>query len=502
MSPGKRLLVAVHQALSSGEDLVNQTVTGGLWVGLYNVGDRLLQLGTVLFLARLLDPTAFGILGIALVTRSALRRLTKFGLNTALIQHQEDDIDAYLNTVWTVELARGVLVAATLYLSAPLVSSFFGEPRVADIIRVFALLPLIEGVVNPGVVYLVKNLEFHRDVAYNFSGRIAFVLVGVGYGYATESVWALVFATLASQTVSTVASYFVHSYRPQLQFDRGAASELFNYGKWVFGSEGLMFLINEGDDAFVGWALGSYALGVYQLAYRISNAPTTEITHPIQRVTFPAYSKVQENVTSLREGYFTTVRLITFISFPAAVGLAVVAPLFVPVVLGSGWGDVVVPMQLFAAYAALRSFRSATVPLFRAIGRPDLDTKVRLLKLALLVPAIYPAAQWFGLPGVAAAILGHALIAAPVASYIAVRSVDGDPVAFVRILSYPLFGSSVMGGVVFFARDYLVGVPAVVELFLLTVLGAVAYGVVMLWLERQLEIGLIDICSTIQSGVR
>ena len=85
----------------------------------------------MLFLARLLDPTAFGILGIALVTRSALRRLTKPGLDTALIQHQADDVDAYLNTVWTVELARGILLAATLYLVAPLVGSFFGEPRVA-----------------------------------------------------------------------------------------------------------------------------------------------------------------------------------------------------------------------------------------------------------------------------------------------------------------------------------------------------------------------------------
>ena len=502
MSPGKRLLAAVRRALSSRESVVNQTVTGGLWVTLYNVGDRLLQLGTILFLARLLDPTAFGILGIALVTRSALRRLTKLGLDTALIQRREDDVDAYLDTVWTVEVARGVALGAALYLAAAPVSSFFGEPLVADILRVFALLPLIEGVQNPGVVYFVKDLEFDKDVAYNFSGRVAFVLVGVGYGYATRSVWALVFAAIASQTVSTAASYLVHSYRPRPRFDRAAAAELFDYGKWVFGSEGLMFLINEGDDAFVGWALGSYALGVYQLSYRISNAATTEITHPIQRVAFPAYSKVQGNVNALRRGYFTTVRLITLVSFPASAGIAVVAPLFVPVVLGPGWGDVVVPMQLFAAYAALRSFRSATVPLFRAINRPDLDTKVRLLKLALILPFIYPASERFGLPGVAAVILGHAVVAAPVASYVAVRSIDGSPSTFGRLLAYPLFGSVVMGGAVLFARERLVGLPAVAELVLLVALGAVVYAGVMLGLERRLGIGLADVYATVRSGVR
>ncbi|ESP87361.1 lipopolysaccharide biosynthesis protein [Candidatus Halobonum tyrrellensis] len=502
MSPGKRLLAAVRRALSAGEDITDRSVTGGLWLGLYNVADRLLQLGTVLFLARLLAPTAFGILGLALVTRSALRRLTKLGLDTALIQRREDDVDAYLDTVWTVELVRGLLIAAVLFLAAPLVASFFGEPLVAEILRVFALLPLVEGVTNPGVVYFVKDLDFRRDVAYNFSGRVAFVLVGVGYGYATRSVWALVFATLASQVVSTAASYAIHPYRPRPRFDREAAAELFDYGKWVFGSEALMFLINEGDDAFVGWALGSYALGVYQLAYRVSNAPTTEITHPIQRVAFPAYSKVQGNVESLREGYFTTVRLITLVSFPAAVGIGVVAPLFVPVVLGSGWGAAVVPMQLLAAYAALRSFRSATVPLFRAVNRPDLDTKVRLLKLALLVPFIYPAAQRFGLPGVAAVVLGHAGIAAPVASYAAVRSVDGEFRAFARLLSFPLFGSAVMGGVVLLVRDRIVGVPAIAELILLVITGAVVYAAVMLGLERRLGIGLDEMYTAVQNSVR
>ena len=502
MSPGDRLRRAVRRVLRAGESLSDRAVTGGIWVTLYNLVDRGLQLATILFLARLLDPLAFGILGIALVTESALVRLTKLGMDTALIQRREDDVDAYLDTVWVVELARGLLLGAVLFLSAPAIAAFFGEPRVVDILRVFALLPVLEGLQNPGLVYLVKQLEFDKDVAYKFSGRLAFTVVGVGYGALTESVWALVFATLASQSVRVVVSYLIHDYRPWLRFDRAAAAELFDYGKWVFGSEWLMFLINEGDDVFVGWILGPFALGIYQLSYRLANAPTTEITHPIQRVVFPTYSQLQDDHPSLRRGYYATVRLITVVSFPAAAGLIVVAPVFVPSVLGPDWAPVVVPMQLLAAYAALRSFRSATVPLFRAVGRPDLDTKIRLLKLALLAPAIYPASQAFGLEGVAFVVFAHALIAAPVASLVAVRLIDGVFVDFLRLLAFPLLGSAVMAAVVFAVRERLTGLPGVVELLVLIAVGAVVYGVVMFGLERQVGIGLDEMYRTIRNSVR
>lgn len=501
MAPGKRLLRALRRFLAPDEDVVNRTVTGGVWVTINNVADRILQLGTVLFLAQLLSPDAFGLFSIALVTQSALKRLTQLGLNTALIQHRDDDVDTYLDTVWTVKLARGLFLGVALYLLAPLVSSFFGEPRVTDMLRVFALFPILSGLRNPGIVYFVKELDFHMDVAYRLSRRLAYVLVGVGVGYATESVWALVLAMLASQVTGLFASYLVHSYRPWPRFDRTAASELFEYGKWIFGSEALMFLINEGDDAFVGWALGSSALGIYQLSYQLSNAPTTEITHPIQRVIFPAYSKIQDDVASLRRGYFTSVRVITLLAFPSSVGIVIIAPVFVPAVLGSAWSGMSLPMQLFAAYAALRSFRSATVPLFRAIDRPDYDTKIRVLKLALIVPFIYPASQAYGTAGVAFVIFAHALVVSPIASYVAVRSVDGDFSKFVRILAYPVFGSAVMGAAVYAVRERLVDVPPLAELAVLVLLGVAVYGGVMFLLERSLGIGLDRVYRIFQNEV-
>jgi O-antigen/teichoic acid export membrane protein len=182
--------------------------------------------------------------------------------------------------------------------------------------------------------------------------------------------------------------------------------------------------------------------------------------------------------------------VISLLSFPASVGIVVVAPVFVRAVLGPDWLGMIVPIQLLGAYAVVRSIRSPTVPLFRAIDRPDYDTKIRLLKLLLIGSFIYPASQLFGVAGVALVILGHTLVVAPIASYVAVRSVEGRMVAFGRALFYPAVGSTVMGAVVYGLRERIVGVPLAAELLLLVLAGGLVYVGVVLVLERQFGVGL------------
>ncbi len=490
-----------YRTLAPGEAALSErTIKGGVWVMLINVTDRVLQLAMVVFVAGLIGPEEFGLMGIALLVVSALRRLTELGVDASLVQHEDSDVDRYLNTAWTLKIGRGVGLFVIVLVCAPAIALLFGEWEAETVIRAIGLSILVQSLANPGLLYLQKNLEFHKEFVYKLSGRLTYVVIAVGYALHFHSVWALVLGHIAGTTVRTTMSYVVHDYRPRLAFDRGLATEMMTYGKWVFGSSILGFLGNEGDDVFVSWALGAASLGIYQMGYRISNAPATEITHTISRVVFPTYASLQHDTDALRRGYLSALQLIAFVSFPMAVGIALAIPSFTGVFLGADWSPMVLPAQLLAIYGLLHSFRTAAVPLFRAVGRPDFDTKIRALKLAFIVVLIYPASQLYGLVGVSLVIVGNAAVANPATHYLALRLVEGKPTELLALFAYPALGTTVMALCVIGAERGVDASPAVM-LALTVIVGVVAYSASMLLVERVFDYDMIGLARTIRESI-
>jgi PST family polysaccharide transporter/lipopolysaccharide exporter len=281
------------------------------------------------------------------------------------------------------------------------------------------------------------------------------------------------------------------------------ATELFDYGKWILGSGIVLFLINQGDDAFVGWFLGATALGFYQLAYRFSNAPATEVTHVISSVLFPTYSKIQTDSDRLREAFFRTIQLTAVISFPMTTGIIVISPVFVRGFLGSQWTPAITAMQILALWGGLRSLGATTGPLFQAIGRPDYSTKIQFGKLIIIAFLIYPATSMFGIAGTALVLVGNSLLfSEPLASYIAVKKVGGSYWRFIRMLIYPAIGSTVMATAVLVTRMS-VGISSkIIEFFLLVCLGILIYSIIMVVLDKISEYGLMKNIQTTIATVR
>lgn len=122
-----------------------------------NVSDRLLQLAMVVFVASLIGPADFGLMGIALLVVSALKRLTDLSVNASLVQHEDADVDRYLNTAWTLKAARGIALFAAVLAAAPAVAGLLGEPAATPVVRALGVSVLLLGLTNPGVMYLQKD---------------------------------------------------------------------------------------------------------------------------------------------------------------------------------------------------------------------------------------------------------------------------------------------------------------------------------------------------------
>ena len=393
----------LQRLLSPGGTLSQRVVRGGFWVFALRIVDRLFKLVRTIVLARLLAPKDFGLFGIALLAMSALETFSQTGFQQALIQ-KDRDIKPYLDTAWTVQAIRGALLALILFGIGPYVAAFFGEPAAAALLRVLGLSMLFQGFANIGVVYFQKELEFHKQFAYQLSGTPADLLVAITAAVLLRNAWALIFGLLAANFVRMVVSYMIHPYRPQTRLEGARARELYGFGRWVLGSSILIFLLSQGDDALVGKVLGATALGFYQMAYLISNLPATEITHVISQVTFPAYSKLQDNLPKLREAYLKTLQLTAFVSISLAGGIFILAPEFTRIFWGAKWMPMVPAMQILCILGALRSIAAASGPIFLALGRPDIQAKLPAAQLALLAILIYPLTAKWGITGTAASV--------------------------------------------------------------------------------------------------
>lgn len=484
----RRLLGRIRRTLVPSGNVTQRTVKSGFWTGATNTLTRLIQLTKVVILARLLPPEEFGLLGIAFLVLTALQALSEFGVNAALIQREEDHVDEYLNTAWMLQIARGAVLASVAVLGAPFVATFFGEPRVIPVIRVLALGTLIHSFQNPAIMYFTKNLEFHKRFLQRMSGTVVNFVVAVALGFALHNVWALVLGSLAGNVVTFGASFVLHRFRPSFQFDLELARELFDYGKWMMGLSAAAFFANQGDDAFVGWFLGATPLAFYQMAYRFSNAPATEITQVVNNVVFPGLSKVQTDVQKLRTGFYRTVRLSTFVSFPAAIGVVAVAPTFVRAFLGTDWLPTVPVMQLLAIWGLLRSLEMTAGPLFKAVGRPDIDTKITVARVVLIALAIYPAADRFGLLGVAGVVIGTALFCStPIALYLSLPLVEGSARDLFRLIVPPFVGSLLMGLGVWILQSWLATGFLLLDFLVLVVAGSLLYGMFTLVAVRMFD---------------
>jgi O-antigen/teichoic acid export membrane protein len=449
-------------------------VWGSFWLLFLRVVTLLLKFLQMLVLARLLSPYDFGLMGIAILAITALETLSETGFQAALVQ-KKGDIAPYLDSAWTVAAFRGLILALILFLSSPWIALFFREQNAVLILRVIAICAVLKGFSNIGIVNFQRDLEFHKQATYEFSGTLAGFVIAVVCGLIFHNVWALVFGLIAKNAIGLFISYFLSSYRPRLDFNIVCDKELFNFGKWITLVTIVVFLSHNGDNAFVGRILGVVALGFYQLAYVISNFPATEISDVISQVSFPSYSKIGHDTEKLRAGYLRVVKLTTFLTAPIALGMLSVAFPLVAVLLGEKWIPMIFAMQILCVWGLERSIIATTPPLFKAAGAPQFHTFVDSVRLAALVLFIYPLTAYAGIAGTAVSVLLAALFADSLGYILVTRIIRCSLFDLFKTVFLPLFASVTMAFSLLACRALWFPNGRLLDLSALVIIGVIIY---------------------------
>jgi O-antigen/teichoic acid export membrane protein len=466
--------------------LGSKITAGAAWMVLLRIGVRIIGLISTLILVRLLEPSDFGIVAMAMSIFAVIELLTAFSFDVAIIQNQEAGDDEY-NAAWTLNVLLGVFAATVLLLLAYPAAGFYDEPRLAAVISVLALSAIFQGAENIGLVEFRKFLTFHKEFIFQFAVKIAAFVTTVSLALLYRTYWALVAGIVVSKAAGAVLSYFVHPYRPH--FSLKAVSSIFDFSKWLFINNIIFFCRYRAPDFIVGKISGTTGLGLFSVAYEISNLPTTELIAPINRALLPGFSQMTTASDRMSRGLAKAAATLALVSIPAGIGIAATADLLVPVLLGSKWMAAVPLIEILALFGAIGAVQSPIGTALIALGKPNVVALLSLSSIVVMLPLAIFLTGAEGPVGMAKALLGSSALFLPLTYGIAARYVGLTISDIISIFFRPAVAALAMYfGVKSFTSAVMAGADTIgdqsIVLGAAVVLGATIYSaiVTIVWL--------------------
>lgn len=463
----------------------DQMVRGGVWVFVSYGLQQAINIARSIILARLLTPGDFGLMGLASLAMAALSVFTETGIWPALVQRKVLDEDTKY-TAWIIFALRGILLGLLLVIVAPLVARFFAQPQLTALLTVLAGVFVISGCNSLSVILLQRELRFDRITYLNLAVTLVSLVSSVGAAIALRNVWAFVAGELVGATAAMLLSYRIEDFRPKLRFSRSRARELLSYGKYLTGAGIITYLATQGDDAVVGKTLGTEALGFYGVAYRASNLPATSISHVINQVTIPGFSKVQDDIAQLRSMYLKTLRLTALVAVPFTGGMFILAPFFIPVLYGPQWVPAIPAFMVLCFFGLERAIGSVAGPVFLARGKTRLILIIGLSKLLTMAVCIVPLTLRYGILGTSIAVTISAVVVQCGVLLAVSQLTDASIGSIGRQTLKPAVATILMMAVLFAAQQLFSWPVGLASLLVMSGLGVLVYLLIIIPSEREL----------------
>ena len=269
-------------------------------------GQQFLRLISNLILTRLLFPEAFGLMALIQTFMTGLVMFSDIGIRPSIIQNPRGEDPDFLNTAWTIQIGRGILLWLAACVLAVPVADFYGDPQIRALMPVVGLTALLSGFVSTKLAVANRQLLLGRLTLIGLGSQIVGLVVTIGLAWIWGSVWALVIGGLASGVCGVLASHWLMPGIPnRLHWDRSAAHDLIRFGRFIFLSTIAGFFVNQGDKLVLGKLMTFTDLGVYNIGFFMATFPGMLGQTVADRILFPLYrekppSRAPENIHKIR----------------------------------------------------------------------------------------------------------------------------------------------------------------------------------------------------------
>lgn len=426
--------------------ILKRTARGAALMMGWRMVNRGLGLISTLILVRLLSPDDFGLMSLASAVSATLTTASTIGVQSQIIRSRSVTRELY-DTGFTLNLVRGVLIGALLFAVAGPASSWFGDARMLSIIHVIAMVPIVDGLTNIGMVEYRRKLALEKDFYFLSATRLFQITTTVSAAFILRDYTALMIGITASRFFALVLSYAMHPYRPRLSLVAWREFLGVSFWTWLIS---IALVVRERADAFlIGRLIGVQAVGLYAVAEEIASLAITEIVSPLANAFMPGFAAMLRSADPPAAGaaFLRASAVVMLVATPAGFGLSLVARPLVAAGLGPQWleaagliavmGVAFIPLALgliahalLVAHAALRRLFTITAlaAAARVTGLLLVGARYGLLGIAVVACtiAVTEQAVLIWVAGRRALLSGRALLAAiwrPLAASLAMAAV-------------------------------------------------------------------------------
>lgn len=309
------------------QGLKAKAIRGSFWTLISIGGKQSIRLLSNIILTRILFPEAFGIMALVNAFMYGLQMFSDLGTGASIIQNKKGDDERFLNTAWTLQVARGGLLFCCACLLAWPIAQLYDQNVLMQIIPIVGVSAIVSGFNPTSIVTANRHIQLGRVTILTLAAQVASVVILVVLALWLKSVWALAIGAVTSALLQLfVYTFFMPGKRNKFYWDKEIGTEIFHFGKWIFISTLCAFMINQGDRVILGFYLDPAELGVYSIAFMLAVLPTSLTLTLSSKVLFPLYRQMLPATDENRKKVFKTRFLISLTFVSASIILAFIGP--------------------------------------------------------------------------------------------------------------------------------------------------------------------------------
>lgn len=350
-----------------------------------------------IFLARLLTPEEFGLVGMAMVFITVSQVFIDVGFASALIQNQKTTSLSYSSVFW-LNLVMGLFLTTLFYLCAPYIGNFYDNQDITNLVKWLSLIFLFNSFCIVQTALLKKKLNFKVLSLSNMLAGVLGGVCGVIFAFMDYGVYSLVIQNIVTAILVTIFLWSAADWKPDFKFSFKEIKKLTGFSTYVFVDRFLSSVFKRLDIIVIGKVLSPATLGYYTRAVSLNNQVTSYSSSSISKVFFPVLSSIQDDDEKFRTIYFKVVSIVCFMSFGLTGLLYVLGEDVIITLFGEKWMPSVAIFQILVISACNYPLSSIMINAFMSKGKSKENFYIGLFRKSIRVVPLYLAYEFGIIP--------------------------------------------------------------------------------------------------------